>query len=406
MTDNAALWDRAMRLHELRTPGILVIAALVSALGSWLYFHWRVQPLQWSPPLPPRVRFDEGRRPAIRTPAFVFATRVATFHDELFAYLMYQYYKASKPFKGSRLVLYYADQVPTPEYRVELVLSDDYLASVDRVAVLDQGRNIEGFKWTHCPRAIVDRWQSQTDLFVAAYNLPVRRKMEDLSGVELRRLIRRFIRFKSTTDPRVRRRLEPVPKVLAPTDAQGVAGDIVDVARFYGLPLDIFLGIGAMENNYMNVRGDLKNSIWKRKAAKHDVVLARRKGRVRVLNDSAGRWQITRETLRYVHQLYLKDKRDYTLLPRHLRPSEDLDVSHVDSGVLTTYAGLLLRDLLDHFHGDVALAVGAYNGGPGNPNMHYEEGVRAAAAHARSVLERAAALNGESVMRMRWLEGR
>jgi hypothetical protein len=122
-----------------------------------------------------------------------------------------------------------------------------------------------------------------------------------------------------------------------------------------------------------------------------------------VLNDSAGVWQITRETLRYVHRLYLEDTRDYTRLPEHLRPTKELKVDEVDPELLTTYAGLLLRDLLDRFNGDVALAVGAYNGGPGNPNLRYTQGVQAAALHARRVLEQAAALNGESVMERPWL---
>jgi len=34
----------------------------------------------------------------------------------------------------------------------------------------------------------------------------------------------------------------------------------------------------------------------------------------------------------------------------------------VDDAVLTTYAGLLLRGLLDRFDGDVDKATGAYNG--------------------------------------------
>jgi hypothetical protein len=230
--------------------------------------------------------------------------------------------------------------------------------------------------------------------------------MEDLSKAELRALLRRFIRFKSTTDRRVRKRIEPIPPILTSGDAQRLAGDIIAVAEFYELPLEYLLGIGAMENNYMVARGDLKHSIWKRRPARDDIVLEHRKGRVRVLNDSGGVWQITRETLRLVHRLYLNDKRDYTQLPEHLRPPKELKVNEVEPEVLTTYAGLLLLDLLDFFNGDVSLAVGAYNGGPGNPNLRYHEGVRSAALHARSVLEHAAALNGESVMNIPWLTTR
>jgi hypothetical protein len=190
---------------------------------------------------------------------------------------------------------------------------------------------------------------------------------------------------------------------LTSSEAKQLAGDILTVAEFYSLPLEFFLGIGAMENNYMNVRGDLQHSIWKRRAAPDDVILERRRGRVRVLNDSAGVWQITRETLRYAHALTEKDSRDYSQLPEHLRPPENLDMNEVSPHVLTTYAGVLLRDLLDRFDGDVRTAVSAYNGGPGRPNFKYGEGVNRAAEHARRVVEQAAALNGETVVEMKWL---
>jgi hypothetical protein len=113
-----------------------------------------------------------------------------------------------------------------------------------------------------------------------------------------------------------------------------------------------------------------------------------------VLNQASGVWQITRETLRYAHKLYLKDTRDYSQLPPRLQPPKELNPDDVDPAVLTTYAGLLFRNLLDRFHGDVASAVGAYNGGPGNPNQRYEEGVRMVADYARRVMEHAAVLNG------------
>jgi len=180
---------------------------------------------------------------------------------------------------------------------------------------------------------------------------------------------------------------------LSHEQSMELAADIVAVAEFYGLPLDVFLGIGAMENNYLSIRGDINHAIWKKKPAKDDIILKRRRHRVLVSDYSIGVWQITRETLRYAHALFLKDKRDYSQLPERLIPPQTLALDLTDSHVLTTYAGLLLRDLLDGFNGDVEKAVGAYNGGPRNPNLHYAAGVQAVAEYARNVLERVTAVN-------------
>jgi hypothetical protein len=114
---------------------------------------------------------------------------------------------------------------------------------------------------------------------------------------------------------------------------------------------------------------------------------------------SIGVWQITRETLRFAHDLYLKDKRNYTQLPEQLRPPKVFVLDVSDSHVLTTYAGLLLRDLLDRFHGDVEKAVGAYNGGPRNPNLEYAAGVGIVAEYARNVLGRVSAINRQAIAR-------
>jgi len=205
----------------------------------------------------------------------------------------------------------------------------------------------------------------------------------------------RFVAFKSRTDPRIRGVSGSDISALDQLEATDLAADIIAVANFYDLPLDVFLGIGAMENNYLSIRGDLTYSVWKRKPAKDDIVLKRRRRRVLVSNYSVGVWQITRETLRYAHALYLKnkDKRDYTQLPERLVPPPVLELDVTDSHVLTTYAGLLLRDLLDRFNGDIEKAVGAYNGGPRNPNPQYAAGVQIVASYARNVLERVSAVN-------------
>jgi hypothetical protein len=288
-------------------------------------------------------------------------------------------------------------------YRLTLRGQTDLISAIADIITMELPGGGPATVWELTPSQRVAGLEQQTRLFDSAYNLPIRRKLEDLPREAVSAYVRRFIRFKSATDPRIRLKMEPVPKPLSAGDAQRLAGDIITVAEFFSLPLEFFLGIGAMENNYMDIRGDLKHSIWKRRAALDDVVLERRGGRVRVLNDSAGVWQITRETLRYAHKLVQSDKRDYSRLPEHLRPPRELKVNEVSPNVLTTYAGALLRVLLDRFDGNVTLAVSAYNGGPGRPNLRYGEGVHRAAAHARTVLEQAAALNGESVVRMTWL---
>ena len=73
-----------------------------------------------------------------------------------------------------------------------------------------------------------------------------------------------------------------------------------------------------MENNYMDVNGDLTHAVWKKRAERGDIVLERGSKRVLVSDYSIGTWQISRETLRAAHQLYLKDKRNYGELPPRL----------------------------------------------------------------------------------------
>jgi len=257
---------------------------------------------------------------------------------------------------------------------------------------VDSRPALTSLQWRVAQPETIRRLRAQNALFNSTYEWPVKRRMEELRPAELRMYLARFVRFKSMTDPRVRSGL-PAP-VLDADGAAQLATDILSVSEFFSLPLDFFLGIGAMENNFMNVRGDIGHAVWKGRAQEGDVVLRRHRGRVLVLNESSGVWQITQQTLRFAHRLTQKDSRDYGTLPSHLRPPRDFHPSRVIPEVLTTYAGVLLRDLLDRFGGEVLKAVGAYNGGPARPNLVYASGVERAARHARSIVEQAAALNG------------
>lgn len=370
------------------------IAVAAVAAHSW----YTPKPL---PPIPPRltvVAETSAGGTLLRTPGFGLTTEVAAYQDELFAYLMFQHLRRYPPVSdgGGRLLLTFDPKQKQAPYRVMLEGEGDLVTAIGAAARVDNG-------WKLTPDAVRRSWAEQTRIFENAYNLPVRQKLEDLPREALGRYLQRFIQFKSRTDPRIRMKMEPVPVPVSQEQAQRLAGDMLTIASFYGLPLEILVGVGAIENNYMDVRGDLAHSVWKRRAEPGDIVLEKRRGRVRVANYSTGVWQVTRQTLRYAHALVAKDTRDYTQLPEELRPPEKFDIDQVGPRVLTTYAGILLRDLLDRFEGDVMLAVSAYNGGPKRPNLRYGAGVHRAAEHARRVVEQAAVLNGEAVVQRSWL---
>jgi hypothetical protein len=111
-----------------------------------------------------------------------------------------------------------------------------------------------------------------------------------------------------------------------------------------------------------------------------------------------GEWQISLESMRFAHVLYVRDDRDYALLPARLRPSGDFRTDVARPAVLTTYAGLLFRHLIDHFQGEITLALGAYNGGCGDPQPAYSASVAVAAASARRTVEESTALIGWRVI--------
>ena len=378
----------------MRARWIVLVTAVLLGAAGWAGYRLWPRKLEFRPValIPAWGRL--GNTDVVTLPGRYLVAEIARYDDEFLAYLVFTYLRGSSALVGSEVLLTYTRAAEGISYPIQLYLRNDLLSSLWQLCTAKARGLIAEESWRYVTGETLERLQYQTNLFQTAYSLPARRKLEDLSRPQLVAYIRRFVRFKSLTDPRILRGVEPLPQPLTSKEALRLAEDIVAVANFYSLPLDFFLGIGAMENNYMNIEGDLQHAIWKRRAAKGDVVLDRKRGKVLVVNSSLGVWQITRETLRYAHSLYLKDRRDYSRLPGRLLPPKELDVTNVDPEVLTTYAGLLFRDLLDRCRGDAVTAVGAYNGGLARPNPHYAEGVQLVANYARRMMEHAAALNG------------
>src|SRR6266852_3758975 len=382
---------RRLARFLLRLTAMLLAIAACAYLGGLL---WTLDlPAPRYPGLPaPKI---QGNRLVLPFSPGVASAKVATFHDQLEAFLHFEYLRGREARGGgdtSRILLTAADTAAGPSYQIFIVCDNDLLTAVPRLSQLE-GRNLivhyDLQTWTAKDFAY---YQQQSHMFDVAYGVPTEQKLESLSSFQLLPALARFLVFKSQTDNRVLARSDAAPRPLTREQATQLAADILDVAHFYALPLDYFLGVGAMENDYMDVDGDLTHAVWKKRAQRDDIVLRRGRKRVMVSDYAIGTWQITRETLRADHQLYLKDKRDYRLLPARLRPPRALDLNSVDDAVLITYAGLLLRGLLDHFGGDVDKATGAYNGGVRTPNPAYASGVKTVADYARRILEHASIL--------------
>jgi hypothetical protein len=374
----------------------LCLAAGLLAFAACGYTDYRLWPLDLPASAHPRVPAAgiQDHRLVVPFSRGVPAAEVATFNDQLEAFLRFEYLRGREARAGhdtSRMLLIAVNAGKGPRYKIFVVTDNDLLAAVPQVASLE-GRNlIKHYEFETWSQKDFSYYQGQSHMFDVAYDLPTEQKLETISSSKLLPALAEFLIFKSQTDNRVVDGTGPAPQPLTRDQATQLATDILDVAHFYDLPLDYFMGVGAMENDYMDVNGDLTHAVWKKRAQRGDIVLRRTRKRVMVSDYAMGTWQITRETLRAAHQLYLRDKRDYSKLPARLRPSRELDLNNVNDAVLTTYAGLLLRDLLDHFGGDVDKAIGAYNGGVRTPNPAYASGVKTVADYARRILEHASA---------------
>jgi len=383
---------------------LMLLAGTGGVVSLYAWVSYRTRPLKMNLALPPALPVVkvEGNALAVQLRTDALLAQVGEYNSELEAYLHFEYLKSHSGLGSSRVLLTVRNSDAGPRYEIFLVLDNNLLSDFPFLGRLKAKGYIPDFKLDPITFERLARSRLETSVFLGSYNPTTTLRLADLPASRLIQPLASFLLFKSRTDRRVRERIKPVPTPLSMGQATALATDILDVVHFYDLPLDVFLGIGAMENDYMNVRGDLAHSIWKHHAQRGDIILRRSRNRVLVSDYAMGVWQITRETLRQAHALYLKDKRDYSILPPRLRPSRHLSFDLDNSEVLTTYAGLLLRHLLDKTDGDIPKAVGAYNGSLQKPNYQYAAGVEAVALYARDFLERAAHLDGLSVAKS-WL---
>ena len=385
---------RIISKNLVRFGAVLLAVVLVACV--WVgYRVWpRELRLSLQPCFPTPV--IQAHRLALPFSPEIAAAEVASFDDQLEAFLHFEYLRGREGNRASQILLTATHTGRGPSYKIFVLVENDLLTAIPLLTQMESRGLVAHYELNTWTKNDLARYRQQSNMFEAAYNVPTEKKLETLTSFQLFPALGQFLIFKSQTDSRVAGGSVAAPRPLTGEQANRLAADILDVAYFYSLPLDYFLGVGAMENNYMDANGDLTHAVWKKRAQRDDIVLRRARKRVLVSDYSIGTWQISRETLRYAHLLYLKDTRNYELLPARLRPPQKLDLNSLNDEVLTTYAGLLLRDLLDRFGGDLDKAIGAYNGGVRSPNPAYASGVKTVAAYARRVIEHATILDEQA----------
>jgi hypothetical protein len=384
----------------------LVFLAALSG-GGWIGYRVWPHKLPTSAPARASKVFVQDGKVGISLPTDVLTAEVGDYDRVLAAYLYFDFLRGRSEIDPHTVLLCAGPRAPRPEAttvagnsdpKIFLRLDNNVLSAVPYLDSLMADRLIPDFSLRTWSYEDAEKCQQQSLKFEADFRSPPIFRMHQISDRLLIDPLAEFIVFKARTDRRLLTRADPPPLVPSFEQAEQFAEDTIVIARFYSLPLDYFLGIGAMENNYMSVRGDLDYAVWKRRPQRGDIVLKRRHRRVLVRNYSLGVWQIQRETIRYAQLLYLRDRhiRDYSALPENLRPVLLQDPDQVQPETMTTYAGVIFRNLLDRFQGNVMKAVGAYNGGTLNPNPAYADSVRAIANYVRRMVVNAVAIEAEA----------
>src|SRR3989449_394707 len=271
----------------------LCLTAALLTFTACAYTDYRLWPLDLDAPRYPALPAPkfQGDRLVLPFASSRASAEVATFHDQLEAFLHFEYLRGREARDGgdtSRILLTAVDAATGPSYEIFVVCDNDLLTAMPYLAQLE-GRNlISSYDLNTWSEKDFAYYQQQSHMFDVAYGVPALQKLESLNSFQLLSALARFLVFKSQTDNRVLYGSESAPHPLTREQASQLAADILDVAQFYSLPLDYFLGVGAMENDYMDVNGDLEHAVWKKRAQRDDIVLRRNRKRVMVSDYAMG----------------------------------------------------------------------------------------------------------------------
>src|SRR5712692_4017429 len=133
----------------------------------------------------------------------VAGAEVATFDDQLEAFLRFEYVRGREGDRGSEILLAASHVNGKPIYRIFVLVEHDLLTAIPRLMDME-GRGLiaryELHAWT---KKEADYYTQQTNMFETAYDVPTTQKLESLPSFQLFPALADFLIFKSQTDNRV-----------------------------------------------------------------------------------------------------------------------------------------------------------------------------------------------------------
>src|SRR5690242_19553 len=126
-----------------------------------------------------------GGRDVVTLPGRSLVAQIATYDDEFFAYLMFTYLRGRPFFSDSEVLLTYGKEGNALVYFIQLRMPNDIVSSMARLFEAEARGWIGRPEWRYLTDDALDRLRYQTHLFSTAYNLPPRRRLEDLSPDQL-----------------------------------------------------------------------------------------------------------------------------------------------------------------------------------------------------------------------------
>src|SRR5258708_22768144 len=189
-------------LHRL----LLFCAALLAvALGAGVLMGYRVWPRHLCVTL--HLRFPavvmEGNRLILAFSPDVASAKIATFNDQLEAFLHFEYLRGQEGGRPSQILLTATHTASGPSYEIFVVVENDLLTAIPRLGEMETRGLIAHYELNPLPKKDLSYFQQQSNTFEAAYNVPTARKLETLTSFQLFPALAQFLIFKSQTDSRV-----------------------------------------------------------------------------------------------------------------------------------------------------------------------------------------------------------